>query len=74
MENKLQNPKSLKQIFESLPQIDSTVGDLRVINYEILESIATHIELKAYLRGGLSALQDANSIVSDTFAKSPFGS
>jgi hypothetical protein len=74
MENKLQNPQSLKKIFESLPQIDPRVEDLRAINYEILESIATQIELKAYLRGGLSALQDANSIVSDTFAKSSFGS
>lgn len=74
MENKLQNLKTLKQIFESLPQIDPKIEDLRVINYEILESIATHIELKAYLRGGLSALQDANSIVTDTFAKSPLGS
>jgi hypothetical protein len=70
MESKLQNPQSLKKIFESLPQIDPRIEDLRAINYEILESIVAQVELKAYLRGGIGALQDADKLVSDTFTKS----
>jgi imidazole glycerol phosphate synthase subunit HisF len=74
MENKLKNPENLKKIFESLPQIDPRIEDLRAINYEILVSIVAQVELKAYLQGGIGALQDADKLFADASAKISLGS
>ena len=70
MSNNPHNSESLKEIFDSLPTVDSTRPDLRIINYDLLESIVSHAEQRASLLGSIDALKDADNIVSEVFSKS----
>lgn len=70
MTNKSQSSEKIREIFDSLPSIDSSRPDLRIINFELLESIVAQAELKANLQGSIDALKDADNIVSKVFSES----
>lgn len=70
MVNTPHNHEELKSIFESLPLVDDSRSDLRIINLDLLQSIVSDAERRASLLGSIKALKDADSIVSDVFSKS----
>lgn len=70
MTNKSQSSEKIREIFDSLPSIDSSRPDLRIINFELLESIVCQAELRANLQGSIDALKDADNIVSKVFSES----
>lgn len=70
MNNKSNISEELREIFDSLPSIDSTRPDLRIINFALLESIVCKAEMKASLLGSIDALKDADKIVSKVFSES----
>ena len=70
MSNTTYNPEELKQTFESLPTVDPSRSDLRVINYEVLKSIVDNATKKASLLAGMESLTKANNIITEVFSKS----
>jgi hypothetical protein len=70
MSNTTHNSEELKQTFESLPTVDPSRSDLRVINYEVLKSIVDNATKKAYLTAGIESLTKANDIIKEVFSKS----
>lgn len=70
MSNKPHNPKAIKEIFDSLPTLDPSRPDLRIINYDLLETIVAKAEHVASLQGSLQAYGEANTIVKDVLSKS----
>jgi hypothetical protein len=67
MINTTHNPEELKQVFESLPLVDPSTPDLRIISLELLEIIVDNAEKKASLAASVNSLNTANKIVSDVF-------
>jgi predicted regulator of amino acid metabolism with ACT domain len=70
MSNTTHNSEELRQTFESLPTVDSSRSDLRVINFEVLTSIVENATRKASLAAGVESLTRANDIVKEVFSKS----
>lgn len=70
MSNKSHSSEKIREIFDSLPSIDSSRPDLRIINFELLESIVWQAEMRASLQGSIDALKDADDIVSKVFSES----
>lgn len=69
MINTTQNPEELKEIFESLPLVDPSTPDLRIISLVVLEIIVDNAEKKALLAASVNSLNTANKIVSDVFSR-----
>ena len=70
MSNNPHNPKVIKEIFDSLPTLDPSRPDLRIINIEILESVVRHAENRASLAASMNSLAQAKDIVQEVFGKS----
>lgn len=70
MINTTHNSEELKDFFNSLPTVDSSRPDLRIINFEILESIITQAETRASLTASMNSLTQAKDIVHEVFSKS----
>lgn len=70
MSNTTHNSEELKIFFDSLPTVDSSRPDLRIINFEILETVIAQAESKASLTASMNALAQAKDIVHDVFSKS----
>ena len=70
MSNTTHNSEELRQTFESLPTVDPSRSDLRVINYEVLRSIVENASKRASLAAGVESFTKANDIVKEVFSKS----
>jgi lipoate synthase len=70
MSNTTHNSEDLKDFFNTLPVVDSSRPDLRIINFEILESVVRNAENRASLNASMNALVQAKEIVQDVFGKS----
>lgn len=70
MSNTSHTSEDLKDFFNTLPVVDSSRPDLRIINLEILETVVRHAENRASLNASMNALVQAKEIVQDVFGKS----
>ena len=70
MSNTTHTSEELRSFFNSLPTVDSSRPDLRIINFEILETIISQAENRASLTASMNALAQAKDIVHDVFSKS----
>jgi hypothetical protein len=70
MSNTTHNSEDLKDFFKTLPVVDSSRPDLRIINFEILESVVRNAENRASLNASMNALVQAKEIVQEVFGKS----
>jgi lipoate synthase len=70
MSNTTHNSEELKDFFKTLPTVDSSRPDLRIINFEILETVVRQAENKASLTASMNALVQAKDIVQEVFGKS----
>jgi lipoate synthase len=70
MSNTIHNSEDLKEFFKSLPVVDESRPDLRIINIEILESVVRHAENRASLAASMNTLAQAKDIVQEVFGKS----
>ena len=70
MSNTTHNYEELRQTFESLPVVDDSRSDLRIINYEVLKSIVENATKRASLSAGIESLTKANDIIKEVFSKS----
>ena len=70
MSNTTHNSEELRLTFESLPIVDSSRSDLRVINFEVLETIVATATKRASLEASVESLTSASKIVSEVFSKS----
>jgi hypothetical protein len=70
MSNTTHSSGDLKAVFETLPTVDSSRSDLRVINFEVLESIVANATKRASLEASVESLTSASRIVSEVFSKS----
>lgn len=70
MSNTTHNSEDLKDFFKTLPVVDSSRPDLRIINLEILESVVRNAENRASLTASMNALVQAKDIVQEVFGKS----
>jgi hypothetical protein len=70
MSNTTHSSGDLKAVFETLPTVDSSRSDLRVINFEVLESIVANATKRASLTAGIESLTKANDIIKEVFSKS----
>jgi hypothetical protein len=70
MSNTTHNYEELKQTFESLPIVDASRSDLRVINFEVLRTIVDNATRRASLSAGIESLTKANDIIKEVFSKS----
>ena len=70
MSNTTHNSEELRQTFESLPTVDPSRSDLRVINFDVLTSIVENATRRASLAAGVESLTRANDIVKEVFSKS----
>ena len=70
MSNTTHNSEELRQTFESLPVVDDSRSDLRIINYEVLKSIVENATKRASLSAGIESLTKANDIIKEVFSKS----
>ena len=70
MSNTTDNSEDLKDFFNTLPVVDESRPDLRIINFEILESVVRNAENRASLTASMNALVQAKDIVQEVFGKS----
>jgi len=70
MSNTTHNSEDLKDFFNSLPVVDESRPDLRIINIEILESVIRNAENRASLVASMNTLAQAKDIVQEVFGKS----
>lgn len=70
MSNTTHNSEELKEFFNSLPTVDSSRPDLRIINLEILETVIAQAESRASLTASMNAMTKAKDIVHEVFSKS----
>ena len=70
MSNTTHNSEELKEFFNSLPTVDSSRPDLRIINLEILETVIAQAESRASLVASMNAMAQAKDIVHGVFSKS----
>jgi hypothetical protein len=70
MVNTTHNHEELEKTFESLPTVDASRSDLRVINFEVLKSIVENATRRASLISGIESLTKANDIIKEVFSKS----
>lgn len=70
MSNTTHNSEDLKDFFNTLPIVDESRPDLRIINFEILESVVRNAENRASLAASMNALVQAKDIVQEVFGKS----
>lgn len=70
MSNTSHNSEELRLTFDTLPTVDSSRSDLRVINFEVLESIVANATKRASLQASVDSLTSASRIVSEVFSKS----
>jgi hypothetical protein len=70
MVNTTHNYEELKKTFESLPTVDASRSDLRVINFEVLKSIVDNATKTASLTAGIESFTKANDIIKEVFSKS----
>lgn len=70
MSNTTHNSEDLKDFFNTLPIVDESRPDLRIINFEILESVVRNAENRASLTASMNALVQAKDIVQEVFGKS----
>lgn len=70
MSNTTHNSEDLKDFFNTLPVVDESRPDLRIINFEILESVVRNAENRASLTASMNALVQAKDIVQEVFGKS----
>lgn len=66
MSNTTHNSEELTELFNSLPVVDESRPDLRVINFDILNSIVQ----KAALHASMASFKEAKSIVREVLSKS----
>lgn len=70
MSNTTHNSEDLRDFFKSLPVVDESRPDLRIINIEILESVVRNAENRASLVASMNTLAQAKDIVQEVFGKS----
>lgn len=70
MSNTTHNSEDLKDFFNTLPVVDSSRPDLRIINLEILETVVRNAEHRASLNASMKSLAQAKDIVQEVFGKS----
>lgn len=70
MSNTPHNSEDLKDFFKTLPVVDESRPDLRIINLEILETVVRQAENRASLTASMNALVQAKDIVQEVFGKS----
>ena len=70
MSNTTHNYEDLKQTFNNLPIVDGSRSDLRVINFEVLETIVATATKRAALEASVESLTSASRIVTEVFKKS----
>ena len=70
MSNTTHNSEDLKDFFKTLPVVDESRPDLRIINFEILDSVVRNAENRASLAASMNALVQAKDIVQEVFGKS----
>ena len=70
MSNTTHTSEDLKDFFKTLPVVDESRPDLRIINFEILESVVRNAENRASLTASMNALVQAKDIVQEVFGKS----
>ena len=70
MSNTTDNSEDLKDFFNTLPVVDESRPDLRIINLEILETVVRHAENRASLTASMNTLAQAKDIVQEVFGKS----
>ena len=70
MSNTTHISEELRATFETLPTVDSSRSDLRVINFEVLETIVANATKRASLTAGIESLTKANDIIKEVFSKS----
>ena len=70
MSNTAHTSEDLKDFFKTLPVVDESRPDLRIINLEILETVVRHAENRASLTASMNTLAQAKDIVQEVFGKS----
>lgn len=70
MSNTTHSSEELRSTFETLPTVDGSRSDLRIINFEVLESIVANATKRASLTAGIDSLTKANDIIKEVFSKS----
>lgn len=70
MSNTTHTSEDLKDFFKTLPVVDESRPDLRIINLEILETVVRHAENRASLTASMNTLAQAKDIVQEVFGKS----
>ena len=70
MSNTTHTSEDLKDFFKTLPVVDESRPDLRIINFEILDSVVRHAENRASLTASMNTLAQAKDIVQEVFGKS----
>lgn len=70
MSNTTHNSEDLKDFFKTLPVVDESRPDLRIINFEILDSVVRNAEHRASLTASMNTLAQAKDIVQEVFGKS----
>lgn len=64
------NSEELKELFNSLPVVDESRPDLRVINFDILNSVVGQASAKAALHASMDSFKEAKDIVHEVLSKS----
>lgn len=70
MSSTTHNSEEVKTFFNSLPIVDPSRPDLRIINLEILETVIAQAESRASLAASMNAMAQAKDIVHNVFSKS----
>lgn len=70
MSNTTHTSEDLKDFFKTLPVVDESRPDLRIINFEILDSVVRNAEHRASLTASMNTLAQAKDIVQEVFGKS----
>lgn len=70
MSNTTHNSEELRQTFNTLPIVDGSRSDLRIINFEVLETIVATATRRASLEASVESLSSASRIVTEVFSKS----
>ena len=70
MSNTPHSSENLKDFFNTLPVVDESRPDLRIINLDILETVVRQAENRASLTASMNALAQAKDIVHEVFGKS----
>jgi hypothetical protein len=70
MVNTPNNYEELRKTFESLPIVDDSRSNLRIINFEVLKGIVDNATKTASLKAGIESFTKANDIIKEVFSKS----